>query len=278
MLQHTFVHISGIGRKTEENFWKAGIHSPEDIGVLNPAGLSPAKLHQVASHQKEAPPFDRRDPYYWADSLASREHWRLFPHFRNTTAYLDIETNGRAHSKNSITTIALYDGTTIFTFIKGKNLDRFKEVVEQYEVLVTYNGKSFDIPVIKGELGIAMDHVQLDLRPILRNLGYVGGLKGCEKQLGLDRGELDGVDGSFAPVLWRQFQRTGNKKALETLLAYNIEDTVNLETLMVEAYNQNVAQTPFGDELMIPPPDPPALPYSPDAKLIQSLQESYHYF
>lgn len=43
--------------------------------------------------------------------------------------------------------------------------------------------------------------------------------------------------GFFAVLLWQEFQQTGNIKALETLLVYNIEDVVNLETLMVLAYN-----------------------------------------
>lgn len=272
MLQHTFVHISGIGRKTEKNFWTAGINAPESIVMPSPDRPFPPKLHLVKSHQKNAPPFESRGPHYWAANLPAREHWRLFPHFRSGTAYLDIETTGRFDSRESITTIALYDGTTIFTFIRGKNLHHFAEVVRQYEILVTYNGKCFDIPVIKAELGITMDHVQLDLRPLLRNLGYVGGLKGCEKQLGLDRGDLDGVDGSFAPVLWRHYRRTGDAKALNTLLAYNIADTVNLEILMVEAYNRNVAQTPFADTLMLPLPEPPSLPFVPDSGLIHALR------
>jgi len=43
-------------------------------------------------------------------------------------------------------------------------------------------------------------------------------LKFCEKALGLDRGDLDGVDGYFAVLLWRDYQKKHNEKALETLL------------------------------------------------------------
>ena len=87
---------------------------------------------------------------------------------------------------------------------------------------------------------------------VLRSLGITGGLKGCEKKLGIDRKELDGVDGYFAVLLWREYLKSGNRAALDTLLAYNIEDVVNLETLMVIAYNMNLDATPFSGELRLP--------------------------
>ena len=103
-------------------------------------------------------------------------------------------------------------------------------------------------------------------------MGYRGGLKGCEKQLGLDRGELDGVDGFFAVLLWRDFMRSGNSKALDTLLAYNIEDTVNLELLLVEAYNRNLEKTPFYDDLQLARPEPPMLTHQPDLEIVEAIR------
>ena len=51
--------------------------------------------------------------------------------------------------------------------------------------LITYNGKLFDIPFIENFFNVELNHAQIDLRYILKSLGYVGGLKSCEKQLGL---------------------------------------------------------------------------------------------
>ena len=83
------------------------------------------------------------------------------------------------------------------------------------------------------------------MRYLLRSLGYTGGLKGCEKKAGIDRGELDGLDGYSAVLLWNDYQRNKNPKSLETLLAYNIQDVVNLENLMVLSYNLKLKETPF---------------------------------
>ena len=69
---------------------------------------------------------------------------------------------------------------------------------------------------------------------MLSRLGYKGGLKGCEKQLGLDRHELDGVDGYTAVLLWQEYTRTRNTRALDTLLAYNIQDVLNLRNIDCE--------------------------------------------
>ncbi len=55
------------------------------------------------------------------------------------------------------------------------------------------------------------------------------------------------IDGYTAVLLWHDYRRTGNTSALETLLAYNICDAVNLAALMTIAYNHAISQTPFAD-------------------------------
>jgi uncharacterized protein YprB with RNaseH-like and TPR domain len=80
---------------------------------------------------------------------------------------------------NQTTTIAVYDGTSIFTYVQGQNLDQFKEDIQKYKVLVTYNGKCFDVPFLQSSFGIKVNQVHIDLRYVLKSLGYTGGLKGC---------------------------------------------------------------------------------------------------
>ena len=92
-----------------------------------------------------------------------------------------------------ITTIAVYDGSSIFTYVQGQNLPEFKEDIQRYKVLVTYNGKCFDIPFLERYFGIKLNQVHIDLRYVLRSLGYAGGLKGCERKAGIDRGDLEGA-------------------------------------------------------------------------------------
>ncbi len=125
-------------------------------------------------------------------------------------------------------------------------------------------------PLLNGRT--RLDHAHIDLRYVLRSLGYSGGLKSCEHQLGLDRGNLEGVDGFFAVLLWKEFEQTGDRKVLETLLAYNIEDVVNLETLMVMAYNLKLKKTPFEVTHRLGLPDRPELPFTPDTGVVERIK------
>ncbi len=276
MLDQTFIHISGIGPKTERQLWAAGIHCRADFLDSCPAAFPARAANLIRTHLNRHPEEIFAEPRQIAEQLAAGHHWRLFPHFRSSTAYLDIETNGLDRDHGEITSIALYDGTAINCFVQGENLDAFPAILEQYQVIVTYNGKTFDIPFIENYFGIAVTQVHLDLRYILNNLGYSGGLKKCEQRLGMDRGELTGVDGYFAVLLWREYQRTGNRAALETLLAYNILDTISLETLMVHAYNQSIADTPFAASHRLELPTAPPSPFQPDPRLVAALRQRYY--
>lgn len=274
MLQHTFCHINGIGRKTEERLWSRGIQSwhqwqdPPPISIKHTGRVEAIKVLEQSLDALSD------NPHFFIDKLASCEHWRIFPHYRHTTAFLDIETTGLG-SSSEITTIALYDGKEIKTFVNGKNLQDFETEIFNYQVIVTYNGKSFDVPFIENYFRIKLHHAHIDLRHVLSKLGFKGGLKGCEKAIGIDRNELDGVDGYFAVLLWAEYENYANEKALETLLAYNIADTVNLELLLIYAYNKNTENTPFAKELFIEHPLQPPCSFHPDIATVYNIRSKH---
>lgn len=230
----------------------------------------------IARHLAESRQSFAAGPAAMAKLLRNNLHWRLFPHFRDLTAYLDIETTGLDKDLDQITSIALYDGQSVSTFVRGENLEKFVQAISRYQVLITYSGGSFDLPVLERTFAVKLKQVHIDLRYLLQDLGITGGLKGCEERLGITRDDsLVGVDGRFAVLLWDEYQRTGNGAALETLLAYNIADTVNLETLMVHAYNRKVAQTPFANTLHLTMPTPPVVPFVADPHLVNSLRQQH---
>ncbi len=266
MLKQTFCHISGIGYASEQRLWSKGVTTWENLAEHSRliTRMSDGEVRGILE-QSQAALAD--DPLFFSDRLKRSDGWRLFPHFRQSSAYLDIETTGLGHD-SEITTIALYDGREVRTYVNGRNLDDFLDDIEQYRVIITYNGISFDIPVIEHYFRTRLDQAQIDLRYVLARLGCRGGLKGCEKQMGINRGMLDGIDGFFAVLLWREYERYCSEAALETLLAYNVEDTVNLERLMVEAYNRNVDRTPFASELGLPFPERPRTAYQPDPEIM----------
>ena len=274
MLEQTFCHIPGIGTKTEQGLWAAGIRSWCE--VEGHAELPPRRAAALTRHIGESlARLRERDVPFFAERLPANEHWRLFPHFRDGIAYLDIETTGLGNPGDHITTIALYDGRAIRHYVHGDNLHNFQQDILAYDLLVTFNGKCFDIPFIESSFNMRLPTPHIDLRYVLASLGYRGGLKQIERTLGFDRGELAEVDGYFAVILWHDYVYKKNRAALETLLAYNILDTVNLEALMVHAYNRKIAQTPFADSLHLPLPAPPPIPFAADLPTVTRLRRSY---
>lgn len=276
MLENTFIHIQGIGPATEKKLWESNICQWADISGLSNTSLGKAKISQIETSTQEAKKhLLGKNPKYFEKVLPSNQHYRFFPEFRNTCAYIDIETTGLSTS-SMITTIALYNGKEIQYFVQGKNLADFMDEILKYKILITYNGRSFDIPFIEEYFNTKLPHAQIDLRYILGHLGFKGGLKKCEKAMGIDREDLSGVDGYFAVILWQDYINNENEKALQTLLAYNIEDVINLEPLMIKAYNLHIKQTPFAASHTIEVPDSPTSPLKPDMETINRLKGYYH--
>ena len=279
MLTKTFIHIQSIGAITEQRLWESGIRDWDSISRDLPIPISTGRQHFLSNGIEESKRhLANHNPSYFSNLLPSNQCWRLFPEFRDSTAYLDIETTGLDRHFNEITTIALYDGQTTKTYVQGQNLDNFVEDIQKYKVIISYNGKSFDVPFIETYFNIRLDHAHIDLRYILHSLGLRGGLKGCERQLDLDRGDLKDIDGLFAVLLWDEYHRTGDQKALETLLAYNVQDTINLENLMVTAYNLKLKETPFYKTHLIEDSPAPGNPFGADLATVDRLKNSPQYW
>jgi hypothetical protein len=273
MLQNTFCHIRGVGPKTERRLWEAGVRAWDAACRPDALPLSGKTADRVARLAEESiRRLGASDARYFESGLPGREHWRMFPEFRPRTAYVDIETTGLGDPGDYITAIGLYDGRRVRQYVYGENLEGFREDIAGFDLIVTYNGKCFDVPFIRDYLGLPMRQAHIDLRYVLAGLGLGGGLKGCEAQLGIDRGELEGVDGYFAVLLWREFFHNGNQRALETLLAYNSADVLNLETLMVLAYNRKVAGTVFAETHTLDVPPRRELSHRPDVETIARLK------
>ena len=238
ILENSFLHIKTLGQTKENQLWLEGYLTHADY-------LSCSKVDKESLIYKEVcksrDNLNEINPKYFYDGLPTNQQWRIYGDFVNEAAFIDIETTGLSANYDKITTVVIHSVKGTFSFINGFNLDELPNVLKQFKVLVSYNGKSFDIPFIRKYMNIKLDLPHLDLRHILSSLGYSGGLKSCESQLDLPkRIGLKDVDGFMAVMLWNYYRKTKNESALETLLAYNFEDAVRLEWLMNEAFNQKV--------------------------------------
>lgn len=240
MLERTFLHIPGVGAHTERALWSSGCHSWSDLASgIDRYSLGTAAKDDVSRHlDVSQKAFEEGQHQYFARSLGMSEAWRAWPDFRDRCVYLDIETDG-GRSGSAITTIGLYDKDGFTGLVRDVDLGNFPDIISQYSMIVTFFGAGFDLPMLQKRFGtVRFDQIHLDLCPTLRKLGLKGGLKSIEKQVGLARGDdTGGLTGLDAIRLWRQHQR-GHKTALQTLIAYNREDVVNLETLAEYAYTR----------------------------------------
>jgi uncharacterized protein YprB with RNaseH-like and TPR domain len=236
MLENTFIHIQGIGPKTEKHLWRTGIETWEKfLSWKQPVFSGPrdAWIREELEMSQE----HRKDIRFFKDRLASRDLWRLYEAFREKAVFVDIETSGGYQGMDEITMIGTYDGKEARTFIAGVNLPGFESAIASFDLVITYNGASFDLPFIRRSFpGISLPVAHIDLRSLLGKLKYRGGLKGIERQMGLTRDpSIDQMNGYDAVKLWRRYQE-GDASALDLLVKYNSADTVNLKPLMEIAF------------------------------------------
>ena len=270
MLQHTFVHLPGLGPSTERRLWAAGILTWDDfLSAKEPLTSVKMPLWR-ATLETSKERLAAGDADWFGDRLPPAEAWRLFFDFRDALACVDIETDGTP--QNEITAVSFYDAReTVRTYANGHNLQDFTTDIRQSKVLVTFNGRCFDAPVLKSHLGAVLPEAHIDLRSVLCGIGVKGGLKKCEERYGVNRGDLTGADGYFAVILWREYSRSGDPALLETLLAYNAADVLALPVLLAHAINELLDATPFADQYHLPIPAPGDNPHAPDPTVLRRL-------
>ena len=152
-------------------------------------------------------------------------------------AYLDIETTGLSAFTGAITVVGIYlcnKKSTRFVQLVGRDITKYSllEELEGVDVIYTYNGRRFDLPFINVQLGVNLEELftHRDLMYDCWRCNLRGGFKAVERQLGIPR-KLVEVDGRAAVRLWWRYVDSFDLEALDTLLAYNKEDVVNLKEL-----------------------------------------------
>ena len=235
MLEHTFIHLPKYGPIKERKLWENGVTSWDDF--LDVFGTSPYHKAHCSTLASSQYALRNHDFDYFARAIPGNETWRAFPHARKI-AYLDIETTGTRRS-DYITVIGVYDGKKTKSYIHGKNLHQFRQDIEKFDMVATFNGSMFDLPFIMRESRVRIPPLHVDLRFLLASLDVTGGLKRIEKKFGFERDDdLDGLTGYDAIILWRKYKKRNDKEALDTLVRYNGADVNNLEKLLKWAYKE----------------------------------------
>lgn len=275
MLPRTFVHLPGIGLSTEKKLWDRGVRGWGELQRFAPTYFDGRRLEEVMiglDHTLEA--WEKSDLHYFYETLPRTELWRFLPRFLNDVAYLDIETDGlRLPPQSSSTTITFYFRGEVLQAHEPAEKRRLVERIDaEAKIYCTYFGDVFDLPFLRREFGVPLKKATLDLCFWLKRLGFNGGLKKVEKEFpnvrSRDSQDIGGLD---AVRLWKWYEK-GLPGALETLLSYNAEDAIVLETLLVNAYNLEIAKRPQLGLRELETPKPVFPPTAVDLSIYERLR------
>jgi uncharacterized protein len=184
----------------------------------------------------------------------------------SSVVYLDTETTGLAGGTGTcafLIGIGAADGPGFrvrqfflrdFTEEKAA-LSALAEALEPYDLLVTYNGKTFDVPLLETRYTLARMRspfsrmVHLDLLHPARRLWKLRlescQLKNLEREL-LGIARNGDVPGSEIPQIYFDYLRTRSAKGLQPVFFHNALDIVTLAGLAVEV-GQTIARA--GDDI-----------------------------
>ena len=120
-------------------------------------------------------------------------------------------------------------------------LESFLQKMDDYELLVTFNGDAFDIPFVRERLrtmripGELHPFSSLDLYKLYRPYAPFFRwdnckLKALERFLGIDR--EDRMEGGELIEVFYEYSRTEDKRLEKALLLHNYEDILNLPILL----------------------------------------------
>ena len=229
MLRKSFIILERVGLGKEKNIWGQGIAGWDAfLAAERIKGISPKTKHYYNKKIREAKQqLHRQNAAYFAQLLPASEQWRLYDEFKDETVFLDIESD-----MNKITVVGLFDGYETKTMVDYIDKDALQQELSKYKILVTFNGRSFDVPVLERYFNITIDLPHIDLMHVCRRVGLQGGLKVIELQLNIKRPDsLKWVRGQDTAELWRCWKATGDSDFLDMLLAYNEEDCSNLQRI-----------------------------------------------
>ncbi len=235
MINRSFQICHGIGPAKEANLyhlglqtWQALLDCPSDFLPFSPAKQISLR-HELAACQAA---FDRQDLDFLLKRLPTREHWRVLASFLPKASYFDIETSGLSPSDSVVTVVVCLHQGKYYEFVRGENLDEFLDLLDEVNLLVSFNGSSFDVPRIRDEYHIPeLPCPHVDLRWISYHQGLRGGLKQIEEKLGFPRGDdLKGLAGDDAVWLWQKW-RLGCRQSRDLLIRYCRRDVEALEKI-----------------------------------------------
>ncbi|MEF8839538.1 MAG: ribonuclease H-like domain-containing protein [Haloarculaceae archaeon] len=248
-VDQSFIGADGVGETIERRLWRAGVTHWDEFAGEAVGPIRADRIREFIEQGRSA--LADENVAFFSRTLPSTEQWRTYATFREKATFFDIETTGLDHRDSIVTTVSLHRNGDTRTLVRGDDLtaETLRATLGEADLLVTFNGKRFDVPFIEATFDVDCSAPHLDLMHACRRANLKGGLSEIERELGVERDRPD-ISGRDAVRLWHEHER-GVDGALETLVSYNREDTVN----MVEVADHLTAA--------LRPPEAPAPPIDP---------------
>ena len=251
MIRQALRHLHGIGPKRCAQLEAEAITSWDAILTAPaPPGFGPASWLRVQSHARAC--VDALEAENWEvliRELQTRDHWRILARHAERASYFDIETDGM-EADSVVTLIVCYHRGRLHRFLRGENLDGFLALLEEVDLLVSFNGATFDVPRVESLFHIpAQPCPHVDLRWMCYHLGMTGGLKAIETRMGIRRpSDLEGVGGEEAVWLWHRWDREREATARRELERYCCADVLTLRIVAAHVLQAHRVSAPVPDE------------------------------
>lgn len=233
MIERTFIHCKGIGPTHQKKLEKVGLNNWDS--VLNNSQNLPFN-GKLATHFvneltlcKQA--LTEKNIHLLVNKFPTKEQWRIVADFFEEASYFDIETTGFAEEVSQITLIVCYHKGKLYNFVKDENLDEFLDLLEDIELLLSFNGSSFDVPHVLNSFHIPeIPCPHIDLRWLCYHCNFRHGLKNIEMEMDIKRpDDLKGVDGLEAVYLWQHWENSRDVKSRQKLIRYCRADVLSLK-------------------------------------------------
>lgn len=190
----------------------------------------------------------------WHDVLCpmSEEEMRLLGGYGARPLFLDTETTGLMGGAGTLAIlvgIGTLEGGRLHVvqhYLSDYDQEedmiaRVDAAVRESDVLVTYNGKSFDIPLLRSRFVMArqnptpldVEHIDLlhGARRVYKRRLYSCTLTDIESQV-LDIEREEDLPGKLVPEYWFRYVREGDQALMDEILRHNEQDIVSLALLL----------------------------------------------
>lgn len=185
------------------------------------------------------------------ESVESKAFHKYFKDFK--VGVLDIETTGLSYGKNNIVLVGLLIRENDHLILKQffcDSLQEEKEVLllvmdelEKLDIVITYNGISFDIPFIRercilNQVPYVSNFYNLDLYILLRRFSPLREIlpnlkqKTIENYMGLWEERRDEISGGESVDLYFSYLDTKDKEVKDKILLHNHDDVILLNKLI----------------------------------------------